>query len=166
MRELEFRRCRWIGLGWTLQELLAPASVEFFSCKTDLNPKYRRIGDKASLGQHIHEVTGIPESALKGSRLSQFSVEKRFMWSERRNTTKPEDKFYSLLGIFNVEIPLLYSEGAMQVYTRLREVLDRREKCMQDLYISDLQDDKKRIEEIKGSLLKDLYCWILKNPGY
>jgi hypothetical protein len=85
------------------------------------------------------------------------------MWSERRETTKPEDKMYSLLGVFDVEIPLFYGEGTTQAYNRLREVIDRREKCMQDLCVSDPRHDKTRIEETKGGLLKDSYCWILEN---
>jgi len=88
------------------------------------------------------------------------------MWSERRKTTEPEDKFYSLLGIFDVEIPLLYGDGATQAYTQLREVLDKRKKCMQDLCISDPHDDKKRIEDTKGGLLKDSYCWILEKSDF
>jgi hypothetical protein len=88
------------------------------------------------------------------------------MWSERRETTKPEDKIYSLLGIFDVEIPLFYGEGTTQAYTRLWEVIDKRKKCMQDLCVSDPCDDKKRIEETKGGLLKDSYRWILENPEF
>jgi hypothetical protein len=158
--ESEFSRTRWFTRGWTLQELLAPSSVEFFS------KEGQRLGDKSSLEQQIYEVTGISKSALKGSRMSQFSVDERFMWSERRKTTKPEDKIYSLLGIFDAEIPLFYGEGATQAYTRLREVIDTREKCMQDLCLSDPRDDKKRIEETKGGLLEDSYHWILENSDF
>jgi hypothetical protein len=118
------------------------------------------------LRKWIYEITGIPHSALEGSRISQFSVEERFIWSECRETTMPEDKIYSLFGIFDVEIPLFYGEGATQAYTRLREVIDKREKCMQDLCVSDPRDDKKRIEETKGGLLKDSYRWILENPDF
>jgi hypothetical protein len=135
--------------------LLAPTSVEFFSSKYKQSQEYRRLGNKSSLRKWIHEITGIPHSALEGSRMSQFSIEERFMWSERRETTMPEDKIYLLLGIFDVEIPLFYGEGATQAYTRLREAIDRREKCMQDLLVSDPRYDKKRIEETKGGLLKD-----------
>jgi hypothetical protein len=161
-----FRRSRWFSRGWTLQELLAPTSVEFFSSKHEQNLEYRRLGDKSSLTQWIHEITGIPHSALEGSRMSQFSVEERFMWSERRDTKKPEDKIYSLLGLFDVEMPLFYGEGVAQAYNRLREVIDRRKRCMQDLRISDPRDDKKSIEKTDGGLLKDSYRWILETSDY
>src|SRR5881275_701533 len=70
--ESDFRKSRWFTRGWTLQELLGPGSVEFFS------QERRRLGDKSSLEQLIHEITGIPNSALQGVPLSQFSVKDRF----------------------------------------------------------------------------------------
>ena len=57
MLESAFRRSRWFTRGWTLQELLAPTSVEFFSSKHKQNQEYRRLGDKSSLRQWIHEIT-------------------------------------------------------------------------------------------------------------
>jgi len=70
--ESAFRAHRWFTRGWTLQELLAPASVEFFT------EDGRRLGDKKSLEQQIHEVTGIVVPALRETDLSQFDVEERF----------------------------------------------------------------------------------------
>ncbi|RYP57172.1 hypothetical protein DL770_010735 [Monosporascus sp. CRB-9-2] len=92
--ESAFRAHRWFTRGWTLQELLAPASVEFF------RQDGRRLGDKKCLEQQIHEITGIAVPALRGSDLSQFDVEERFKWAETRQTTHEEDWAYCLLGIF------------------------------------------------------------------
>jgi hypothetical protein len=72
------------SLGWTLQELLAPRSVEFFSREGN------RLGDKTSLERQIHEITGIADSALRGAALSQFGVDERFSWIEHRQTTRKE----------------------------------------------------------------------------
>ncbi|KAH6664150.1 hypothetical protein B0J14DRAFT_661457 [Halenospora varia] len=72
--ESAFRKCRWFTRGWTLQELIALISVEFF-CR-----KSTRLGSKISLQQQIHEITGIPKSALQGAHLSQFSDKERFSW--------------------------------------------------------------------------------------
>jgi hypothetical protein len=117
--------------------------------------------------QQIHEVTGIPQTALRGGRLSQFTVDERFLWARRRRTTVPEDKVYSLLGIFDMDMLLHYgSEGAEGAERRLREMIGRREKCIQDLCISDPRRDKARIQETKGGLLKDSYCWVLENPNF
>ena len=82
-------------------------------------------GNKKSLERHIHEVTGIPVKALRGSLLSDFSVPERMLWAEKRETTRKEDKAYSLLGIFDVYMPLIYGEGGENAFKRLREEMDK-----------------------------------------
>ncbi|KAF2187665.1 WD40 repeat-like protein [Zopfia rhizophila CBS 207.26] len=158
--ERDFRKSKWFTRGWTLQELLAPSSVEFFS------QEWKRLGDKMSLKQQIHEITGIPDSALQGALSSQFSDNERFLWMERRQTKLPEDKVYALLGIFNVNIPLNYGEGTKSAFKRLQKEMDKLKKCIQDLRLTDPRDDKKRIEETKGGLLEDSYHWILENSDF
>jgi hypothetical protein len=91
--EPAFRKSRWFTRGWTLQELIAPTSVEFFSKEGE------QQGDKRSLERHIHEITGIPIKVLKGGPPSDFGVTERMLWAEKRETTRKEDKAYSLLGI-------------------------------------------------------------------
>src|SRR5437762_1701445 len=61
----------------------------------------RQLGNKKSLKQHIRGITGIPVKVLEGSPLSHFSVTERILWAEKRETTRKEDKAYSLLGIFS-----------------------------------------------------------------
>jgi len=117
--ETTFRASRWFSRGWTLQELLAPRSVEFFSqeCKW--------LGNKRTLERQIFEITGIPNEALRGTRLSQFGVDERMSWTKHRQTTRREDKAYSLLGIFDVFMPLIYGEGEDNAFIRLREAIDK-----------------------------------------
>ncbi|PQE10720.1 hypothetical protein CJF32_00009819 [Rutstroemia sp. NJR-2017a WRK4] len=117
-----FRKSDWFTRGWTLQELIAPASVDFFSKEGE------RLGNKASLEQHICEITGIPVNALRGSPLSGFSVTERMLWAASRETYRQEDKAYSLLGIFDVNMPLIYSEGKDKALQRLREEIDKASK--------------------------------------
>jgi hypothetical protein len=109
-----FRLSRWFTRGWTLQELVAPTSVEFFSVEGE------RLGDKDSMAQEIHEITGISVRALRGSHLSQFGVDERMSWAARRKAKREEDAAYSLLGIFGVHIPLIYGEGRKQAFIRLQ----------------------------------------------
>lgn len=116
--EPAFRRSRWFTRGWTLQELLAPTSVQFFSREEEL------LGDKRTLEQQIHEITRIPVAALRGTSLSQFGVDERLRWTENRKTQKEEDKAYCLLGIFNVFMPLIYGEGE-NAFVRLRAEIGR-----------------------------------------
>jgi hypothetical protein len=66
--EASFRASAWFTRGWTLQELIAPVSVESFSCEG------RCIGDKTSLDQLIHETTNIPLTALRNCPIDQFTT--------------------------------------------------------------------------------------------
>ena len=118
--EAAFRNSRWFTRGWTLQELIAPPCVEFFTREG------RKLGDKKSLKQQIHEVTGVAVKALEGDTLLEFSVAERMSWAEKRETRREEDKAYSLLGIFSVHIPLIYGEGKDNALRRLREEIDSR----------------------------------------
>ena len=120
--ESAFRKSIWFTRGWTLQELIAPTCVEFFS------KEWEPLGNKKSLERYICEITGIPAKALLGNTLSNFNVAERLSWAENRETTRKEDKAYSLLGIFDVHIPLIYGEGRENAMERLREVIDRKEK--------------------------------------
>jgi hypothetical protein len=116
----EFRKSRWFTRGWTLQELIAPSIVEFFSKEGEL------LCSKKSLEQQLHEITGVAIQALQGNSLSVFSVQERLSWAEFRETKREEDKAYSLLGMFNVQIGPLYGEGVESAFRRLREAIDKR----------------------------------------
>ena len=117
--EAAFRKSRWFTRGWTLQELIAPPSVEFFSREG------KRLGDKKSLGQIIHESTGLAVQALEGSTLFEYSVAERMSWAKGRETKREEDKAYSLLGIFDIYMPLIYGEGMKNAFRRLQEEIDK-----------------------------------------
>jgi len=120
--EEAFRQSRWFTRGWTLQELLAPPRVEFFS------KEGKRLGSKISLEREIHEVTSIPVEVLRGQSLAERSVEERMSWADRRMTTLKEDKVYCLLGIFGVFLPLIYGEGEKYATLRLKEEIQKRQK--------------------------------------
>ena len=113
-----FQHSRWFTRGWTLQELLAPTCVDFFSVEGE------RLGDKISLVQEIHGITGIPIQALQGRPLSEFSVDERMSWAEKRETRREEDAAYSLLGIFNTHMPLIYGEGQKKAFIRLQKEIE------------------------------------------
>lgn len=129
--ESMFRKSRWFTRGWTLQELIAPKTVGFFSKEGEL------LGNKKSLERHICEVTGIPVKALKGDSLSRFSVTERMSWSDKRETTCEEDIAYSLLGIFDVNMPLIYGEGRGKALKRLREEIDKTSRGMFSSFVTD-----------------------------
>ncbi|KAF7532918.1 hypothetical protein G7054_g7536 [Neopestalotiopsis clavispora] len=111
----QFEQSRWFSRGWTLQELLAPVSVMFFSVEGDY------LGDRESLQNTIHRITKIPVAALRGAGLGQFSNHERLAWAMSRQTTREEDAAYCLLGIFDVFLPLIYGEGRTHAIARLLE---------------------------------------------
>jgi Heterokaryon incompatibility protein (HET) len=117
--ESAFRTAKWFTRGWTLQELLAPSSIEFFSAD------YQRLGDKLSLERLIHQRTGIPVEALQGYDPTKFSVDERVSWVAKRETKYEEDMAYSLLGVFGIFLPLIYGEGRENAFRRLREEVNK-----------------------------------------
>ena len=112
--EAAFRKSRWFTRGWTLQELIAPRSVEFFCANR------KRLGDKKSLEGQLQEMTGIAVSAFRGTSLSEFSVDERMSWAKNRETKREEDKVYSLLGIFDISMPVIYGKGKEKAFRRLK----------------------------------------------
>ncbi|KAL5379795.1 hypothetical protein DPSP01_008265 [Paraphaeosphaeria sporulosa] len=130
--EPAFRQSRWFTRGWTLQELLAPTTIKFFAVDGKL------LGSKASLEREIHEITGIPISALRGQNLDEFSVSERMNWVAKRTTKWKEDKVYCLLGIFGVFLPLNYGEGEIYATQRLREEIQKRQHRPTLTHLQDL----------------------------
>lgn len=102
-------------LGWTLQELIAPSSMYFFS------KNWKCLGDKSALYHLIEQITKIPESVLRLPRaIHNCSFAEKMSWAAFRRTTRKEDIAYCLLGIVNVNMPLLYGEGS-NAFRRLQE---------------------------------------------
>jgi hypothetical protein len=116
-----FRKSRWFTRGWTLQELIAPTSVEFFSLEG------KRLGDKRSMEKQVHKITEIAVQALRGDPLSDFSVADRMSWAAKRRTTREEDEAYCLLGIFDIHMPLIYGEGKKS-FIRLNKEINNSSK--------------------------------------
>ena len=120
--EQDFRGSRWFTRGWTLQELLAPRTVEFFS------QEGRLLGNKENLERLIQEITGIAIGALRGMPMSQFEINDRFSWARTRHTKRAEDEAYSLLGIFGVSMPIMYGEGRANAFNRLKKEINEASK--------------------------------------
>lgn len=115
------RTSKYFTRAWTLQEMLAPTNLEFFD--TDWT-SLGTFSDDA-LANTVSEVTRVPLGLLrKELTLSDFSVAQRFSWAAKRESTRVEDKAYSLLGLFNVHLSLLYGEGE-KAFERLQLELIR-----------------------------------------
>ncbi|KAG9236750.1 heterokaryon incompatibility protein-domain-containing protein, partial [Amylocarpus encephaloides] len=104
-----FIQSQWFTRGWTLQELLAPRWVEF------LASDWSEIGTKSSLAGLISVATRIKH--LFNYRSA--SIAQKMSWASTRQTTRVEDGAYCLMGLFEVNMPLLYGEG-MNAFLRLQ----------------------------------------------
>ncbi|OSC99761.1 HET-domain-containing protein [Trametes coccinea BRFM310] len=124
-----FRSSGWFTRGWTLQELLAPAAGMILFSRD-----WTVIGTRHDLRSVIEEITGIDRHMLTDvptlfgwadskqwtARLRANSLAKRMSWAARRVTTRPEDRAYSLMGIFGVHMSILYGEGGANAFRRLQ----------------------------------------------
>jgi ankyrin repeat protein len=110
---------RWFTRGWTLQELIAPTEVEFF------NEEWECLGTRSELSKFVQGCTGIPERVfLESTSLDSFSVAQKMSWAANRVTTRVEDRAYCLMGIFGINMPLIYGEGE-NAFIRLQEEVMR-----------------------------------------
>lgn len=123
----------WFTRGWTLQELLAPKHVLFFSSDWDL------IGSKSGdawrvyeygtpymevLATHISGITRIPLDVILGnSPVTASSVAEKMSWLSRRTTTRIEDMAYCAIGLFGIHLPLIYGEGERAFHRLQHEII-------------------------------------------
>ncbi|TID26010.1 HET-domain-containing protein [Venturia nashicola] len=122
-------KCRWFSRGWTLQELIAPRRLCFF------DKNWSQFGGTWDLSfmSTISTVTGIPPEMLlitkplvdKSKLLGKYNIAQRMSWFGSRTTTRKEDTAYCLLGLFDINMPLLYGEGN-KAFARLQEEIIRR----------------------------------------
>ena len=113
----QFKSSQWFTRGWTLQELLAPRFSVFF------NARWESIGNETELLPCLVEITKIDATFLRRGdvkrALKERSVAQRMSWAANRVTTRTEDEAYCLLGLFDINMPLLYGEG-IRAFRRLQ----------------------------------------------
>ncbi|OJA09187.1 hypothetical protein AZE42_00681 [Rhizopogon vesiculosus] len=118
--ESAFAKSEWFTRGWTLQEFIAPNSLFFF------DTHWREIGSKISLAELLSKfITGVHTNVLTRVNLTSFSIATKMSWAARRKTTRPEDRAYSLMGLFGVHMPVIYGEGEKKAFFRLQLEITR-----------------------------------------
>ncbi|KAI0839419.1 HET-domain-containing protein [Hypoxylon sp. FL0890] len=123
-QDSDFRRSRWFTRGWTLQELIAPGLLIFF------DTSWKVMGTRYALREVISSITSISEIILEGAAINarralrSASIAQKMSWAAGRSTSRPEDMAYCLLGIFQVNMPMLYGEG-VEAFARLQEQIIR-----------------------------------------
>jgi len=140
--EVFLPHCRWFTRGWTLQELLAPSRLVFFDNSwgvrgiicvryVDSIPAefriYRESESAQDLTKLVSDITGIPRHIFSDiNRVMRTPAAEVMSWASQRQTTRVEDMAYSLLGLFDVNMPLLYGEGPKAFVRLQEEILLRR----------------------------------------
>ncbi|KAI6108241.1 hypothetical protein F5141DRAFT_1005210, partial [Pisolithus sp. B1] len=118
----------WFGRGWALQELLAPRSLLFYTQSWSLYKNLTSSNHKADVAvlEELERVTGIESRFLTDFSPGTDDVHSRLQWASLRHTTRPEDIAYSLFGIFDIHLPILYGESAESALGRLlAEIISR-----------------------------------------
>lgn len=111
----------WFERGWTLQELIAPREVIFFTDQVQGENPWACLGQRSGMCEKLSDITGIDADVLTGETQPRLiSVAKRMSWAARRMTTRIEDTAYCLMGLFGVNMPMLYGEGE-NAFVRLQE---------------------------------------------
>ncbi|KAI5993012.1 hypothetical protein EDD15DRAFT_2167722, partial [Pisolithus albus] len=111
----------WLRRGWTLQELLAPERVVFYTKTWSLYKNITSLNHKmdAVVLEEVEGATGIERRFLKKFSPGLDDARLRLQWASTRTTTRAEDIAYSLFGIFNVHLPIMYGESAENALGRL-----------------------------------------------
>jgi hypothetical protein len=132
-------KCRWFTRGWTLQELIASRRIKLYDRSWNLiglaklgspgpekndesgNPDSRAGVDLNTL---LGKRTGVSSYLLKRPPdLRDISAAVKMAWAAGRQVTKAEDQAYSMMGLFGVNMALLYGEGRRKAFQRLvREI--------------------------------------------
>lgn len=122
--DLTFSTSRWFRRGWTLQELIAPSNLQFFTSTWEL------IGSKYDMTQAIQEITGIERATLlRVEQVNALSHATVMSYAAKRETTRAEDMAYCLMGLFEIHMPVIYGEGGEKAFIRLQhEILARSPK--------------------------------------
>ncbi|KFA49204.1 hypothetical protein S40293_07199 [Stachybotrys chartarum IBT 40293] len=149
----EFSQSRWFTRGWTLQELLAPKRIIFFTQDWNI------IGTMNELKTHIANITQIRPCYLDGEPLRKASVAERMSWASLRQTSRVEDMAYSLLGIFDINMALLYGEGEKAFQRLQREIINTYDD--QTILAWDLPENISYPEELRDSVLALAPSWFL-----
>ncbi|KAI1110980.1 heterokaryon incompatibility protein-domain-containing protein [Nemania sp. NC0429] len=153
------KKCKWFSRGWTLQELIAPKHVEFYDRDWNL------FGPKTQLAPILSWITSVDSAVLRGGPLDHVLVGRRMSWAANRQTRRVEDLAYCLLGIFDINMPLLYGEGE-KAFTRLQEEIIRSSNDLSIFAWTAVLGDKRAFRSLWASSPSEFKsCQFLVRPA-
>jgi hypothetical protein len=143
-----------IGSGWTLQELIAPRNLIFLGQDwrvigmnvplafrnafiEDQTPMATIASNKQKMFQSkIAEITGIAEGGLRFDvDIRLVPAAQKMAWAARRQTAREEDLAYALMGLFDVNMPIIYGEGLKKAFRRLQLEIIQKNSTDQSIFI-------------------------------
>lgn len=152
--------CKWFTRGWTLQELLAPKAIRFYHLKEG---NTTLLGTRDSLATKISSITNIDECYLKKKKSTdRASVAHRMSWISKRETERHEDMAYCMLGLFDVNLPLLYGEGWC-AFRRLQEAIIAKSDDESIFAWKAVKDPKSEKDECRGMIAS--FPWEFQDSG-
>ena len=111
----EFTKSDWFTRGWTLQELIVPRFLRFFT------KNWKFIGTREDLIVPIAQCTGISPNILRTGEIPpSVSISQKMVWMSKRETSKEEDRVYSMLGILGVSMVPIYGVGCAVAFEDLQ----------------------------------------------
>lgn len=141
----DFTSSRWFTRGWTLQELIAPRRLVFYVTS------WQMLATREEIAPVIEFRAGIPKHVLHNPlRFAETSVAEKMSWASDRQTSRPEDLAYCLMGLFDVNMPMLYGEGE-KAFIRLQEEIIR---TSDDMSIFAWTDKNANVSSLRGLLAK------------
>lgn len=140
----DFMEDPWFTRGWTLQELLLSRKIRFYGrdwspiCPVMVegrreerggrdNRDEQRVNDKdnESVTAILTKVTGIPEADIRNFVPGCTRVSEKMRWASQRTTSRIEDMAYSLLGLFDMTMPIAYGDGARAFYKLMSAIAEQ-----------------------------------------
>ncbi|KAL8387014.1 hypothetical protein RB595_010222 [Gaeumannomyces hyphopodioides] len=145
----QLRGCRWFTRGWCLQELVAPKDLIF------LDQTWTIVGTKSMFESLVATITSIPVHVLRPAKdisevLAETVIATKMSWAADRTTTRAEDLAYCLLGIFDVNMPLLYGEGS-KAFLRLQQEIIKQSNDLSIFFSWDSPDERAKTRNCQGS---------------
>lgn len=118
-------RSVWNTRVWTYQEYVAAKTIRFYTkdWKPYLGLTMSNHKQAPSIIFEMQQATGVPAEDMAMLVPGLNNVRVKLYLASRRETTLVEDTAYSLFGIFNASLPVIYGEGNRAVGRLLEHVL-------------------------------------------
>ncbi|KAL8351308.1 hypothetical protein RB598_006205 [Gaeumannomyces tritici] len=147
--DTRLRGCHWFTRGWCLQELVAPRSLIF------LDQTWATVGTRRVFKSLVVTITTIPVHVLHSAKdisevLAGTPIATRMSWAANGATARVKDLAYCLLGIFDVNMPLLYGESS-KAFLRLQQEIIKQSNDLSIFFSWDNPGERAKSRNCRGN---------------